>query len=253
VASLLNSLRSVGGRGCSRRTRALTYFKRADYFDRLKHSLWPSRLLKSTPGQILRLLRQRDRTVDELAARLRLTDNAIRAHLVNLQHDGFVVQSGTRPGLRKPHALYAVTLAVEQLFPKSYARLLDLVLSTIRRRLPKRDLRHAMRQVGRKIAVGKALKPSGRTRRERIDAAVRFLSELGGEPTFEQLNGTGIIRGRRCPLAAVTANHPEACLIAESLLSKIIGTRVKERCRRGPEPSCCFEISSKCKARCRAN
>jgi DeoR family suf operon transcriptional repressor len=220
----------------------LTYFARADYFDRLKHSPWPNRLLKSTPGQILCLLRQRDRTVDDLAAKLRLTDNAIRAHLVNLQHDGFVVQSGTRPGSRKPHALYAVTPAVEQLFPKPYGRLLDLVLMAIRRRLTKRDLRHAMREVGRKVAVEKGLKPLSRTRRQRIDAAVRLLSELGGEATFEQVNGTGIIRGRGCPIAAMTANHPEACLIAETLLSEIIGTPVRERCRRGQEPSCCFEI-----------
>jgi len=215
----------------------------ADYFDRLKHSPWRNRLLKSTPGQILRVLRQSDRTVDELASRLRLTDNAIRAHIVNLQRDGFVVQSGTRRGSRKPHALYAVTQAVEQLFPKPYGRLLNLVLDTIRRRLTDRDLRCAMRKVGRKVAAEKTLKSFGRTRRERIDAAIRLLSELGGQATFEQINGTGIIRGRGCPIAAATANHPEACLIAESLLTKIIGTRVKERCRRGPDPSCCFEIS----------
>jgi hypothetical protein len=43
-------------------------------------------------------------------------------------------------------------------------------------------------------------------------------------------------------MAAATAHHPDACLIAESLLRGITGRRVKENCRRGPQPSCCFEI-----------
>jgi predicted ArsR family transcriptional regulator len=208
----------------------------------LKDSPWRKRLLKSTPGQILRLLRRGDRTVEELAAKLRLTDNAIRAHLSRLQHDGFVIQSGTRSGSRKPHALYAVTPAVEQLFPKAYGPLLALVLGAIKRHLASRQLRQAMREVGRQVAAGDSVKAQGKTRQQRIDAAIRLLSELGGEATFEQVNGSGIIRGHGCPISAATANHPEACLIAESLLSQVIGAPVKERCRRGPHPFCCFEI-----------
>jgi len=209
----------------------------------LKDSPWRKRLLKSTPGQILRLLRRRDRTVEELATKLRLTDNAIRAHLTSLQNEGFVTQSGRRPGSRKPHVLYTVTPAVEQLFPKAYGRVLDLVLGAISRRLASRQIRHAMREVGRKIAAENSVKPLGRTRQQRIDAALRLLSELGGEATLEQVNGTEVIRSHGCPIAAATANHPEACLIAESFLSKLIGVRVRERCRRGPQPSCYFEIN----------
>jgi predicted ArsR family transcriptional regulator len=215
----------------------------ANYFQPLKDSPWRNRLLKSTPGQILRLLRRRDRTVEELATELRLTDNAIRAHVANLQQDGLVIQSGRRPGSRKPHTLYAVTPAVEQLFPKAYGRLLDLVLGAIRRRLASGKLRRAMREVGRRIAAENTVKARGTSRQQRIDAAIRILSELGGDATFEQVDGTGVIRSRACPIAAATVNHPQACLIAESLLSKVIGARVREHCRCGPEPSCCFEIS----------
>jgi predicted ArsR family transcriptional regulator len=51
-----------------------------------------------------------------------------------------------------------------------------------------------------------------------------------------------LIRGSGCPLAAATASHPEACLIAESLLAHVIGVPVKQRCLRSGAPSCCFEI-----------
>lgn len=208
----------------------------------MNDSPWRKRLIESTRGQILTLLRQGDRTVGELASELGLTDNAVRAHLISLERDGFVGQAGTRAGTRRPHVLYTVTGAVEHVFPKSYGRLLDLVLDATSRRLEGRELRNAMREVGRKIARENAGRTPVRSRQQRIDLAVRILSELGGAATVERVDGTDVIRGRGCPIAAATARHPEACLIAESLLSEIIGVPVNERCERGPDPSCCFEI-----------
>ena len=213
----------------------------ADFTD-LKDSPWRKRLVESTRGQILILLRQSDRTVDDLATELGLTDNAVRAHLVSLERDGFIRQAGVRAGARRPHVLYTVTGAVEHIFPKSYGRLLDLMLSAIGRRLAPRELKNAMREIGRKIASENAAKIPLRSRQQRIDFAMQILSELGGAATVERVNGTDVIRGRGCPIAAATANHPEACLIAESLLSEIIGAPVKEHCQRGADPSCCFEI-----------
>lgn len=58
--------------------------------------------------------------MNDLAAELDLTDNAIRAHLLTLERDGLLKQSGTQPGFRKPHATYALTPEAEQTFPKAY-------------------------------------------------------------------------------------------------------------------------------------
>ena len=48
------------------------------------------RFFASTRGRVTTLLRQGDRTVEELAQALGLTDNAVRAHLVTLERDGLV-------------------------------------------------------------------------------------------------------------------------------------------------------------------
>ena len=71
-------------------------------------------MLESTRGQILELLRTKERTVNELAATLGLTDNAVRAHLTSLARDGLVVQAGVQPGVRKPHATYILTPEAEK-------------------------------------------------------------------------------------------------------------------------------------------
>jgi predicted ArsR family transcriptional regulator len=166
----------------------------------MKHIGWRERLFKSTRGRILDLLRTRDRTVNELAEELRLTDNAVRAHLASLERDRLVVHSGMKPGFRKPHTTYAL-VAGEHLH----------------------DLR-------------------GKTRQQRIDAALGILKELGGSASFKEEDGKHFIYGNGCPIAAATANHPEACLLAESLLTELIGSPVKEHCVRGPTPSCRFEV-----------
>ena len=208
----------------------------------MKHIGWRERLFKSTRGKILNLLRTRECTVNELAAELRLTDNAVRAHLASLERDRLVLQSGMRPGTRKPHITYALGPEAEQLFPKAYGRLVSLLMSMFSRQINPRNLRAGMRAAGRSLAQEHLSEFKGKTRQQRIDAALRILKELGAAATFCEEDGSHFIYGNGCPIAAATANHPEACLLAESLLSSVIGSPVEERCTRGPAPSCRFKV-----------
>ena len=210
--------------------------------EQMKITGWRTRLMESTRGKILDLLRAKDQTVNELAAALRLTDNAVRAHLLSLERDGLIHQAGTQPGFRKPHATYALTPEAEQIFPKSYGVLLDLILIVISRQLSAKELRAAMREVGRRVADNHLSTVKGKSRKQRIEAALSILKDLGGSAAFEQSEGKHFICGNGCPLAAATSRHPEACLIAESLLSHIIGVPVKEHCIHGNTPLCRFEI-----------
>jgi predicted ArsR family transcriptional regulator len=220
---------------------ALTCLPRTVRFG-VKHGGWRERLLESTRGRILQQLRAREQTVNELAATLKLTDNAVRAHLLSLERDGLVQQTGIQPGFRKPHALYGLTSQSEQIFPKAYGALLELVLSVFERKVAPAELDAGMREVGRHVAALHAGKVKEKPWDQRIEAALAILQELGGSATFEESEGKHFIRGNGCPMAAATARHPAACLIAESLLTELIGVPVKERCRPNGAPSCLFEI-----------
>jgi len=212
-------------------------------FGLMKHIGWRERLFKSTRGKILDLLRARECTVNELADELRLlTDNAVRAHLASLERDRLVVQSGMKPGIRKPHTTYALGPEAEHLFPKAYGRLVSLLMSIFSRQVKPQNLRAGMRAAGRKVAWEHLGSLKGKSREQRIDAALGVLKELGGAATFREEDGKHFIYGNGCPIAAATANHPEACLLAESLLTEIIASPVKEHCIRGAVPSCRFEI-----------
>lgn len=209
---------------------------------RAKAPGWTSRFLDSTRGQIILLLRQQICTVSELAEALDLTDNAIRAHLATLERDGLVRRAGARPGFRKPHYSYELTAEAEELFPKTYGPLLSRLLAALKKRFGPEEVTAVLRDVGRDIATSR--KPRAETAvNERLEQVVKLLHEFGGQARIERNDGSVLIRGATCPLAAVTADHPEVCQMIETLVSEITGARVRQKCQRTPVPQCCFEVT----------
>src|SRR5437773_10351228 len=163
---------------------------------RMQRTGWNKRLLASTRGRILALLRSENRTVNGLAAALNLTDNAVRAHLLSLERDGLVQQHGTRPGKRKPHAAYGLSTEAEHIFPKAYGPLLAHFVMVVSNRLTPVVLRATMREVGQAVAKDHRDRWKGKGRRERIKAALDLLQDLGGRARFDERGGKRCIYGR---------------------------------------------------------
>jgi predicted ArsR family transcriptional regulator len=208
----------------------------------MKHTELDKRFFASSRGQIVSLLRGSRMTVNDLAARLELTDNAVRAHLLSLERDGLVRQAGLQRGTRKPHFSYESTPEAEALFPKAYDTLLNRLIAVLKTKLTVKELRSILRQVGRSLAGTRA---ADTDLKGRLDQGLAALEALGGSARVEKAEGKVFIRSASCPLAVAVAEHPEVCQLAESLLSEIVGTPVREHCERGNSPRCSFEIAEK--------
>jgi len=201
------------------------------------------RFFDSTRGQIVALLRGSKGTVSELAAKLGLTDNAVRAHLLTLERDGLIRQSGLQKGSRKPHFAYELTPEAEQLFPKAYDTLLNQFITVLKARLSPKAFRDALRAVGRSLATQLgSQRMDDEDLESRAQKALKALAELGGAARIEKKDEKLLILSNSCPLAAVVAEHPETCKIVETQLSEIVGATVREKCSREESPRCCFEI-----------
>src|SRR6476661_5533436 len=121
------------------------------------------RTLAGTAGRVAELLRQQERTVDELATELHLTGNAVRLHLTRLERDGVVERAGSRAGVSRPSALYRLTTEGELRFSHAYVPLLTQLLHVLSVRLRPRTFDAVLRQVGRELMVGR-LRPVGTLR-----------------------------------------------------------------------------------------
>ena len=199
------------------------------------------RFFESTRGQIVTLLRGAPCTVEDLAEKLSLTDNAVRAHLSTLERDGLVRQSGLRRGPRKPHFTYVLTDEADRLFPKAYDALLNQLIAVLKTRLSPPELDAALREVGRAMA---ATAPAGQNAnlKSRVQSALKVLEAIGGAAEIVTHEDKFVIEANGCPLAAAVSVHPEVCHLAESLVAEIVKASVHEQCDRSGRPQCRFEI-----------
>ena len=205
---------------------------------------WHQKFFKSTRGKVVTLLRRGDRTVEELAQELDLTDNGVRVHLATLERDGIVWQRGSvrrTSGGGKPAYIYELTPEAEELFPKAYKPVLSQLLDVLALQLGFRESEALLRSVGRHIAEAQTVPADGVPRR--LEAAVGVLNKLGGLAELEEGDGSFVIRGYSCPLAGVAPDHPEVCRMAETMLTELAGVPVYEHCDRGERPRCCFEVA----------
>ena len=200
--------------------------------------------IRGTRGRVLSLLREGKWTVDDLAARLGLTDNAVRFHLDALERAGTVEKGALRRsgGAGQPAVLYSLTTVGEEQFSRAYAPVLIAFLEELREAMTPAQLIAFLKRIGKRLGSGSPA--TAATLSGRVTSASNLLNSLGGVTTVEKKGGAYHIVGRACPLSrAVEADHC-VCTAVTSLVAEVVGANVTERCDRSGRPRCCFEISS---------
>lgn len=203
---------------------------------------WRDRLFASTRGRVVTLLRRSAQTVNDLAGKLELTDNAVRLHLSALERDGLIEPHGTqREWTGKPATMYRTTMEAETLFPKPYDVVLGELLTVLEEKHSPEELERLVRDVGARL--GRGARADGGDLHARATHAARVLTELGGLAEVDVEGDTLRIQGYSCPLGKLTPEHPETCHLAEALVSELVGMQVVECCDRGERPRCAFRLA----------
>src|SRR4030081_3041120 len=192
---------------------------------------WQRQFGKSTRGRVVALLRRGERSVEELAQALGLTDNAVRAQLALLEREGVVRSVGIRRDgtVGKPAPLFGVAPAAAALFSSAYAPMLSALLAELGERMPPRQLVALLRSAGRRLAP---TLPASATFDDPARASAAYLTALGADADLVQTSAGYEIRGHGCVLSDAVATCPATCQAVEELLSDVTGTTVRERCDR---------------------
>lgn len=193
-----------------------------------------------TRDRIVRLLLNKPHTIEELAAQLDVTENAVRAQIALLQRDRTVEVQGSVKSGRRPAAVYGVRPGADACPSKAYPAFLTHLVKVLTDRMPQREFRTVMKQLGKDIAAS-APRATGDAR-QRVLAAVHYLRSLGSLAEMTEEKGRIVITSNGCPIGQVAANGESACLAMEALLAHMTGLPVAERCGRSGHPRCRFEI-----------
>jgi predicted ArsR family transcriptional regulator len=204
-------------------------------------------LLDSARGRIVTLLQHGGLTVDDIASKLELTPNGVRAHLTGMERDGVVRRAGHRRGTTRPSSIFELTSEVQQLLSGAYVPLLLQLVRLFTSEWPAADVGRFMRKAGKGLAAEvRVAARATDSLSSRVRAASDLMNDQLGAVTHVEENGHLVIRGASCPLAALTGTHPAVCLAMESLVAELIGNAaVRECCDRGERPRCRFEVSAR--------
>ena len=197
----------------------------------------------ATRDRIIALLRRGTRSVEDLAAALGMTDNAIRPHLASLEKAGLAEPAGVvRDGsVGKPARLYQLTPAADHLASAAYEPVLVSLVAELSERLDTEALEVTMRSVGRRLAT--TVPAASGTLEDRVRAAGAVLAGLGGDADIEAIPDGFRIQGYACPLSTAVAKCSQVCGAATELSAGITGAQVVERCDHGERPRCRFDVT----------
>jgi predicted ArsR family transcriptional regulator len=185
-------------------------------------------------------------SIAELASRLRMSGEAVRQQLLQLQREGWIEAQRSR-GLShrsgRPAARYRLTVAGDHLFPKSYDALAIAVVDVVASELGPDALKKVLSSLTEARAKEWEARLAGKSLRERIDALKGVYGSEDAYMRVEPTPGGFQLVEQNCPFLNVALHRPGLCSVTVSLLSRVLGVEVvrEERFQAG-HGRCAFRV-----------
>lgn len=196
---------------------------------------------------LILLKRQGPITIRAMARRLKISDEAVRQHVVQLTKQGWIEPCKPRRVPKKisgrPPLRYCLTTAGDHLFPKHYDTLAIDLLETIDQDFGERALLEVFAAIADDTVAEWKKDVQGRTQRERIQVVTRKYAELDRATVARRSDDGFRIIERNCPFLNVALKRPTLCSVAVNVLTRLLGCKVVrvERFQNG-DGRCVFRI-----------
>jgi DeoR family suf operon transcriptional repressor len=178
---------------------------------------------------LLALKRAGQLTAKELAGELRLSLNAVRHHLKELELERLVAHERQQRGVGAPVFAYRLSPAGEARFPRRYEETLSQVLDHVVAREGRAAaigmLESQFEELGRRLAgVVEGASPV-----ERLRAVASALSEEGYMAEWGTAAEGGTLAEHNCPIKLVAERFPEICAAEARFLADVLGGIIERR------------------------
>jgi DeoR family transcriptional regulator, suf operon transcriptional repressor len=204
--------------------------------------------MQSTKQQILVLLnRAGSATIDEAAGALSIASMTARQHLVGLERDGLVQSEKVKRSNGRPHYLYRLTPRGEEMFPRRYDILAQLLLDEIGKleseeiaglgSAEKRSL--MVQRVADRLAERHRMQVEGRSLEERVALTTDLLHLVGGFAEWFAAGESYEIRDYNCVFARIAPETESGCEWHARLLSRLLGQPVVHEIYSNGGAQCC--------------
>jgi DeoR family suf operon transcriptional repressor len=189
----------------------------------------PRELESSPRAEVLRIVqRQGSVSVKELEAAMGVTTTAVREQVAHLLREGFLQATRVRGDIGRPYYVYALTAKAQELFPKDYATLAQLLLEETLAMNGTEGLRALLNRVSRRM--GEKLQDSTQVSElsQKLLGLVAAMGATGMEVSMVSVESSGgfVLKAHSCPFFDVALNHREICEMEQEMLGELLGPGV---------------------------
>lgn len=180
---------------------------------------------KSTRQKVLQILLKNHRcTIVELAEAVEINPISVRHHIAKLQAEGLVDSEEERHGVGRPRQVFFLTESGLEEFPTRYLRLTVRLLEQLKENLPPKMVDQLFSQIAADLVeeYAHAANQQGLNIEQRLELVNDLLKDEGFDLEWEKKEDQYYIREVSCPYLHVGQNHPEVCLIDQTLISTIL-------------------------------
>ena len=198
------------------------------------------------------LRRHRQRTVSELTKELGLAPATVRRHLDILARDGYVDFGQVRRRTGRPHYVFSLSEAGEDLFPKHYVRITNRLIEEIVALTPEETAGQSgtnlaelvFGRMSKRLAERIQRRVQGETFTERGAATQEALAEEGIAFEAEWKGDTCVLVGHGCPCPRVADSNNQMCAHDQRLLSLLLDADVTyvEPESVGQDAYCAYQV-----------
>lgn len=192
--------------------------------------------MKSTKEQILsHLKRSGGSAIDEIADEFGLARMTVRQHLTGLERDGLLESHEQRGKSGRPHMVFSLSDSGEEMFPKRYDRLADLLLKEAAS-LTAEEITGLNEEERKRLLLQKMVervyrdheaKIGNKSLPERVVMVAEILREEGGFADWSESGDSYEIVDYNCVYRKVVDSHPGVCDWHVSLLGRLLGEKVE--------------------------
>ncbi len=201
----------------------------------------PSKPLSDTRRSVLeRVKLNQPTTIEELAAAMGLSYETARHHLSQFESAGWVTKSLHHDRqVGRPEGAYRLTGAGEHLFAKAYDQLAVAMIDAMESLHGAAAVRGLLAHIAdaKVEALGPTVK--GASLQDRL----RVLKDVyqADDPFSRviQTDGDPIIEERNCPFLSVALQRPALCSLTVSVMSRLLGYKVKREASFQAGDGCC--------------
>lgn len=202
----------------------------------------------STRKQVMQLLKTNgELSAKDLTEYLHITGMAVRRHLDTLERDGLIESRAIRQPMGRPTALYRLTAAADNHFPKKYDTVALDLLDELAQEAGPEMVNHLFDR--RKESLYNKYSPamSDREWTDQVETLAQIQNDNGYMVELEQVSEEEfVLKEYNCPISQLANQYHHACQCELGLFENLLNANVtRHECLADGDQKCAYVIKKR--------